>query len=154
VGLLAAPNDRWFTQGFVQVDVPCYGNRLTCVDPLGTITDFGLLSDQTLLFVDICAGYWLHRDEAAPWITGLAALVEIHYTGTLQDADSRVATLDGNAFLFTNPHNRLDMANLTTGVHCQLGQRTALRAAGVFPLTNDANRLFDAEFQFAVDRRF
>jgi hypothetical protein len=42
---------------------------------------------------------------------------------------------------------------VTAGLHAAIG-RTTVRAAGVFPVENEADRLFDAEFQFSLNRYF
>ena len=51
---------------------------------MGTL---GKLTDQNLGFFDLGAGYWLYRDPDAPRLTGIAAITELHYTTSLQDAD-------------------------------------------------------------------
>src|SRR5205807_6870692 len=86
------------------------------------------ISEQSLMQVDVGAGYWLLRDPQATWITGIAPSLELHYTTTLKDAS--VVTLPGDPLLQTNPnapgkliqeqpprvgnlHNRVDILDMT-----------------------------------------
>ena len=148
VGFLNAPNDRVFCEGFLQVDIPTNGNRVSFGG-----SDLGELSEQSLLFVDLALGYWLHRNPYARAVTGVAGMVEYHYTTTLENAGT-VSGTDGFQFLrFGNPANRMDISNLTIGLHTELG-KTTVRVGGVFPLSGGSNRLYDAEVQVSINRQF
>ena len=148
VGFLRAPDDCFFYQGFLQVDVPTNGNR---VDFGGN--RLGTVADQTLMLIDLEAGYWLYRDRSARCLTGLASILEFHYTTTMQDADL-IGGTDGDQYLiFTNTDNRVDIANLTVGLHAEMGM-TTLSVGGVFPLSTNSNRIFDAEVQVFLNRQF
>lgn len=155
VGFLRVPNDCAFYHGFAQVDVPLGGNRIDYFDAaLGAPGTFGRLTEQSLLYLDFSAGYWLYRNPCSRGITGLASLVEFHYTTTLEDANSLTGTVAGTNFQFGNRLNRVDVVNLTVGLHAEIADRTTVRVGGVFPLENDADKPFDAEFQISVNRRF
>jgi len=155
VGFMRVPNGCAFYHGFAQVDVPLGGNRIDYYDAnLVAPGTFGTLTDQTLLYLDFSAGYWLYRNPCSYGVTGLASLVEFHYTTTLEDADALTGSIVGTNFRFGNRLNRVDVANLTVGLHAEIGDRTTLRVGGVFPLENDADKPFDAEFQISVNRRF
>lgn len=155
VGLLHAPDDRWFLHGFVQVDVAANGNQITFVDAAG-IGNGGKINDQTLLYVDVSLGRWFYRDQSAALITGVAGLVEAHYTGTLQNTEQIAAPLapPPSGFTATNFANRMDVVNLTAAVHIEIARDTSLRAGGVFPITFGDNRFFDAEISAQLIRRF
>jgi hypothetical protein len=43
---------------------------------------------------------------------------------------------------------------VTAAVHAELAGNTTLRGAGVFPLTDQSNRLFDAEVMAQLNRYF
>ncbi len=148
IGFLHAPYGRIFSEGFIQVDVPTNSNRV-CFGG----SNLGMLTEQPLLYVDFALGYWLHRNPYAPRITGVAAMVEYHYTMTLEDADIVSGTDRYQILQFGNTANRLDISNLTLGLHTELGL-TTVRVGGVFPLSGGANRLYDAEVQVSVNRRF
>jgi len=148
VGFLNAPNDRVFCEGFLQVDVPTNGNRASFGG-----TDLGELSEQSLLFVDLALGYWLHRNPYGRAVTGVAGMVEYHYTTTLEDAGTVSGTDGFQVLRFGNLANRMDISNLTIGLHTELG-KTTVRVGGVFPLSGGSNRLYDAEVQVSINRQF
>jgi len=155
VGLLTLPNDRVFYQGFLQVDVAANGNRIdyTSTFPVTSGT-FGKLTEQTLLHVDFSAGCWLYRNPRAPMLTGLASLLEFHYTTTLEDAQVLSGTVGPSSFQFGNLLNQIDVVHLTVGLHGELAGNTTLRVGAVFPLQNSLDNPFDAEVQVSVNRRF
>jgi len=153
VGFLTKTNDSLFWQGFLQLDVAANGNRVNYV-LAGTPGTFGTLSEQTLMHIDLSAGYWLYRNRRAGLVTGLAPLVEFHYTTTLNDAQVIGASVAGESFFFGNLLNRVDVAQVTVGMHAEVANRTTVRLGGVFPLENDADKPFDAEVQVSINRRF
>jgi len=148
IGFLKAPNDYFFYQGFLQLDIAANSNRVIFGG-----TDLGRLTEQNLLFIDLSVGRWLIRNPSAYRFRGLAALVEFHYTTTLQDTDT-VSGLVGLDYLeLHNTYNRTDVSNFTVGLHGEIGQ-TTIRVGGVFPLRNGSDKQFDAEFQVSMNRRF
>jgi hypothetical protein len=148
VGFVRSFNDRLFCQGFLQVDVPANGNR---IDLAGST--FGVLQDQTLLYADLCMGCWLSRNQCACWLTGLAALLELHYTSTLQGADVVSGASAGQRFTFGNFDNHQDVLDMTVGLHAEIADCTVCRLGGVFPLRSGTDRLFDSEVQLQLERR-
>jgi len=158
LGCVGAPNDRFFYHGFAQLDIDANGNRIG-QDSL----EFGVLQDQTLLLLDASAGVWAYRNPCACVLTGLAGLVEFHYTTTLQDTDRVNA---GDVFnppnpsvfltnlLFYNRGNRVDLANLTIGLHAELAGQTTLRVGAAFPIGEEDNRGFDSEVLIQLNRYF
>jgi hypothetical protein len=151
VGVVGAPDDTWFWHGFLEVDVPLNGNGVL-VGGVFPIT--GTLNEQTVLNLDLAGGCWLYRDVAAPVLTGVAAIVEVHYTTTLNDTDLMTATTPQVDYALSNFPNRMDIANATVGVHTEIARHTTLRVAGVFPLTDATDRLFDAEVLIQLNRYF
>jgi hypothetical protein len=155
LGILRTPNDKLFYQCFLQVDVPTNGNRIDYVDTVAaTNGSFGVLNDQTLMYADLAVGYWLSRNPCADWVTGLAGVVELHYTTTVQDAGIVNGNTSGRYFSFGNFSNRVDVLDLTVGLHAELAEHTICRVGGVVPLRTADNRLFDAEVQLQLERRF
>lgn len=143
----SSPDDNWFFHSFVQIDIAANGNQVI-LDSNGTI-ESDSLADQTLLYLDASAGYWWYRTTDDVALTGLASVVELHYTTTLNDADT--AKLSG-AFI-GNFENRYDVLNLTAGVHSEWNGNTAIRVSVVVPLDRD-ERFFDSETQVSVIRRY
>ena len=143
IGWLWQPSDRLFFQAFAAVD---FGTRGDNVFSGGTFA--GTLNDQPLLFLDSKVGYWLYQDPEARWVKGIAPTVELHYTSTLQNANS-VGTLITPAFL---NQNILDM---TAGLQFRLGKSSDLTVAGAVPLTTSpGDKLFDAEVIAQYNWRF
>ena len=155
VGYVGLPTDALFCHGFLQLDIPLNGNRVDFVDPVWVQSGtFGILNDQTLLHVDVSAGYWLYRDPDASVLTGFASLLEFHYTTTLQDADIFNTAVPSGPIQLGNLLNRVDVANMTVGLHAELFNNTTLRVSGVFPLQDNAERPFDAEVNVSLNRYY
>jgi hypothetical protein len=156
LGLVMTPTDDCFFQSFAQLDFATNGNQLTGTGLRGE----DRFTDQNLLYLDVMGGVWLLRDASAPVLTGVAAITELHYTSTIQDADvvdvtqftSTGGTLQS---ILTNTFNRIDVLNLTAGLQAELGNTTALRVAAVVPLSDEFDeRFFDSELQVQVNRRY
>jgi hypothetical protein len=162
IGFVWSPGDpRWgwgsglFLSGFAQMDINTSSNPVEVLDanrlPIRTL---GQLTDQNLGFLDIAAGYWLYRDPYAPRLTGIAAVTELHYTTTLQDADRIVGVQNRVPIVLNDTGNRFDILNGTIGVQFLMFDASSLRVAGVFPLGGENRRLFDSEVQVQFNRRF
>jgi hypothetical protein len=147
LALTGAPSDCFFYHAFLQIDVPANGNR---VDRDGATV--GVLQEQTLLYADIGVGAWLYRNPHDRYLTGLAALLELHYTGTLQDSDLVAPLVD--RLEFGNFANRVDVVNCTAGLHLNVTEMTVCRMGVAAPLTQDDNRVFDFEVLVQLERRF
>jgi hypothetical protein len=133
---LYTPTDRWFIQGFAQVEFPLNSSRITYTDaflqgslppgtpPIGpsnlqlpfTATDH--IREQTLLHLDLGTGYWIKRDPTAAWITGIAPTVEIHWTSTLNNA--QVVNLPGANLFQIQTANGIPVINPGDGAFQQL----------------------------------
>jgi len=100
---------------------------------------------QSLLFLDFSVGYWIYRPKCQRnFITGIAPIVELHYTSTMNELDLpdfQSATSDD---VFES-NFRSDLLNITGGVVINMGRSTSLRIAGVAPLREGRDRLFDSE---------
>jgi hypothetical protein len=115
---LYTPTNRFFAQGFVQVDVPLNTSKVTYTETAlvlnPSVNRFGTRSDdptiqvppfrvtdhlreQALMHVDLGTGYWVIRDPEAAWVTGLAPTLELHYTTTLNSADIITLPRDSSA---------------------------------------------------------
>ncbi len=140
----AAPNDDLFFNGFLQFDTPTNANTVDA--RFGSNRTVTSVRDQTLMYVDASFGYWLFRDEESEFLTGLAGLLELHYTTALNRADN----VDLDFVHFGEGSGRFNVFNLTTGVQANIGRSTMVRAAFVAPLRNDPNRFFDSEVSLAI----
>jgi len=146
LGWLWTPNDCWFAEGFMQADFDTNGNKVFDGRTGGPLTQIGVLQEQSLLYLDFAIGRWLYNNPCGHLLTGIAPVVEFHYTTTMQDADF--------VWGIGNQSNRVDVLNITGGLHFQLGPRSTWTVAGVAPLRTGDNKLFDAEARVQFDRRF
>ena len=71
-----------------------------------------------------------------PVVTGLAPVVELHYTTTLEDSDLVRGSVGPLGFQFSNLLNRVDALQFTVGLHADLGPQTTFRVGGAFPLNS------------------
>ena len=204
VAVLYTPTDRFYTQGFMELEVPLNSSSITYSDryTIGTgnltgappatfaaiasgqaivppFTVHTKVDEQTLLHLDWGVGYWVMRQPQNAWLTGVAAALELHYTGTLTNADR--VQLPGNATLLDlNPANptaaaqgklspavvpnvgpvvggantRVNIVDLTLGTTFVLNDRATIGTAFTVPLTNDSNKTFDWEFQLQFNYYF
>jgi hypothetical protein len=154
LALQVAPDDNWFFHAFAQVDVAADGDSVRVVDPFAQIptVDSGRLVEQTLMFLDVSAGYWWMRTDTpdSSGLTGLASVLELHYSTALNDAHiTEVGFLSVG-----NITNRFDVVNLTIGLHSEWNGNTSVRLATVVPLRrSEENRFFDTELQLAIIKR-
>ena len=99
----------------------------------------GVLQDQTLMFVDFGVGYWLRSpDQGTPAVAGTA---ELHWVGTLQDAD----TVNAAGMNITSVSNRYDVLNLSLGASVLVNESFTIRPAMVIPLADGDGEQFDYE---------
>ena len=146
VALLVKPNEDWFAQFYVQVDVAADGNPVSLNQTGNGLAPVGTIYDQTLIFVDASIGRWLYRNSAARF-SGLAAVVEAHYTGGL-NAPSSISTSSFTLAPNTAEFNDLD---LTVGAHAVFGN-TTVTVGYATPVTND--RYFDGELRCFANWNF
>jgi hypothetical protein len=157
LGLLIAPGNRLFSITYLQFDFDANGNTVT-ETAQGTVFARGKLRNPTLMYVDTTLGYWLYQsspNEAGGygWLTGIAPVVELHYTTTLQDAEP--ATNDRFNPLIIPLRSRLGILNLTAGLQFVLGPQNYLTVSGVAPLrTEPGDKQFDAEVVVQFNHRF
>jgi len=130
------------------LDVAANGNDVlvpTFVTP-GGFERVGRYNDQPLGLMDLKVGYWLYQNPDARWVKGIVPTCELHYTTTLRNTDSVGGV--------SNPFNRMDLVDLTAGVHILLGEKAVLTVAGAAPLRTQENRVFDAEAMVQFNRRY
>jgi hypothetical protein len=158
LGFLLAPNDDWFFQGFIQADFAASGFKLQrngqFDGPL--VPEF---TEQNLMYYDLLVGRWLYRNPCACCLTGIAALLELHYTTSIEDAQFAFSPPGDPPTTFSavlgNPFNRIDVLNLSAGVHVQLTELSNLRVSAVVPLRDDpGDRQFDSEVLVSFNREF
>jgi hypothetical protein len=159
IGYLYQPDDRFFVQGFEQVDIDPNGSYLDImrnIDGVALPTTHIRLHEQTLLRTDIGTGYWVYRDPEAMFLTGVAPILELHYTTTLDNAQIGAfqRAPGGNTVMVGNLGNRLDIIDLLGGVTLKMGESATLAAGYVVPLSTGMNRPFDYEVNVQLNWKF
>ena len=159
VGIYNAPTERLFQQFLAQVDFDANGSDVTI--PVGSflsrnsnVNETSRLQCQSLLYLDYQVGYWLHRNPCANVLTGVAPLVELHYTSTLQNLDLGQFGSDQRGpgrGIFVEDLRR-DVLNLTSGVYLELFQNTSAKIAAVAPLLQD--RIFEYELCLQINHSY
>lgn len=159
IGFYNAPTERLFHQFIAQVDFDATGSDVIIpADSFLSINEstdqVANLQSQSLLYLDYQVGYWLRRDPCAAVLTGVAPLLELHYTSTLQNLDlGPFGTEDrGSSRGIFVENLRRDVLNLTSGVYFELFQRTSVKLAAVAPLLED--RMFDYEMCVQISHRY
>jgi hypothetical protein len=148
LGLLLTPNERWFSITYLQLDFDSNGNRTFVGD-----NPVGRLRSPTLMYVDCSVGYWLFYNQPSEsgvghYLTGLAPVVELHYTTTLQNAE-------GVGGIIEPVSQRVDILNITGGLFFKIGPSAGLTVGGVAPLrTRPSDKEFDAEVLVQFNRWF
>lgn len=131
LAMLHTYDSGWYWQAFVQLDVDTNGNPLRADMTGANLQPVGVLQDQTLMFVDVGAGYWL--TDPSQGTPAIAATAEIHWVSTLQDAD----VINTNNLNITSILNRFDVVNLTLGASVLVNDSFTIRPAMVIPLSDD-----------------
>lgn len=147
LGAMSTPRQRWFWQGFLQLDLATNGNPVRGDVTGQSLGRFGVLQDAALLFADGAVGYALYENAGAGGLTRISPTAELHYSTTLQDTD--VAT--GNGFLIRSPTRRFDVLNLTLGASLLWNDRLWIRPAMVIPLRDGDDEHFDYEALVQID---
>lgn len=155
IGALWGGDRPYFINVFLQFDFATGGNRIEAGDLGGPLNTLGRFNQQNLLFFDLGTGYWLYQNDTGSGLSSLAAILELHYTSSLQDTDTVTGNAGGRVVDFTNNANRFDVLNLTAGFQAQFNSLWFVRVACVVPLgAGDDDRFFDNEVQVQVNRRF
>lgn len=161
------PESRLYGLGFMQVDTPLNqstfqtdGSTNIAGQQVFAFNSTGQINQQTLMRGNLGLGAWLWRDECDRTIKSCSLLGEFHYTTSLNDADvigPVVVARDfgtGNSVLnYGNSANRVDLLNAVLGVQTVIGKTVFLNGV-VAPLRSGADRAYDFEYSFSMNRLF
>jgi hypothetical protein len=174
----ATTHEDWFCTGMLQADFTMAGDPVFSLEPASTFrfpspfTRFGspfteeyskqgIYTPQHLLRVNLGGGRWLIRNADRSWLRGLAGIVELHWTSTLNDSDRIFADTTSqdpaNGAVSTtvtiqNQENRQDLLNLTAGLHVELTEHVNARIGASVPLRKE-NRQSDVAILVQMDVR-
>jgi len=155
IGLSGQATERTFFHLFCQLDTPVNEQGMTVEDLNTGSSQTETIDPQTILQLDGVAGYWLRPADDNAFISGIAAVLELHLATSLEPRDipSDVTTSSG-FYSMQGGAETFSMVNITSGLYTQLGDNHALRIAGVFPLTGGSGRAFDSELIVQLTRRY
>ncbi len=150
LGMLWTPNDLWFSQSFLQVDVDTSGNPVLGLAAGNQMTKIGQLQSSTFLFASTGLGRWLMRANRSGPLTGIATMFELHYNRSLQRND----IVFGGPLAIGDFSKSIELLNLSLGTTFELRNRGYLTAAYVTPLGGGSDQQFDGQFRLLYSRRF
>ncbi len=133
------------------------------------------LHPQVLLRLNLGFGYTLHENDQADWIQKLTGIFEVHYTGTISEANISRSPLNvaingitippGSPILMDpafaginnigvgNFSDQIHIVNLTAGLSANMGNLVVTHGVSA-PVTDSENRGFDFEYNLQVQRPF
>jgi hypothetical protein len=152
VGGLWTPNDRFFAQGFVQVDVDANGDPVY-VNRFGTgLLSSGRMQETNFMYLDLGMGYWLYRPNAntAGCITGIAPTLEIHHNASLQPTD----VIQSGPFQIGQRQQNIQITDVVIGAAIECNSRSTISVGYVAPIGNTADQPFDGELRVFWNRWF
>lgn len=151
VGWLYAPNDRFFSQSFLQIDVDANGNPVA-IDATNTgLQTIGRINDVTFLYADLGIGYWMYRSNCPHCrLTGFAPTLELHYNRSLQSTD----VVRGGGFQIGNFADNIELMNVVIGGTWEFGRNKTITAGYATPIVGGSDRQFDGELRVTVNWLF
>lgn len=152
LGYLWTPNERWFSQGYIQWDVATNGNPvLASSNQTNDLSPLGKLHDTLFQYVDLGLGRWLYRsDDSTCRLTGIAATAEVHWNRSLEETRG----LTAQEFQIGTNVSKIEVVDMTVGAHVEFCNRTTVSFGYGTPLGAGMDRAFDGEWRFMVNRRF
>ncbi|QDS97627.1 hypothetical protein [Adhaeretor mobilis] len=178
---------RWFHQGFLQIEVGANPSKLTTTGStrldtfLGPIDPGNFAGDnfsqtpgggpvevdvfaQTLMRLNLGLGYRVTDRDPRRIVSNVVALLETHYTHTLQDSNvqqipleevfsSGVGTVLGPTSTAGNPLRRADIINVAAGVSADVGPFVITNGVAA-PIRSIPYRGFDFEYNCQVQLPF
>jgi hypothetical protein len=148
-GALYTPNNRLFAQGFLQCDVDANGNPVYINDMQTGLVRAGTVNSQTLMFVDLGAGYWILRRNYGG-LTGIAPTIEVHNNTAVSNP---AGTTLGNVTV-QNSAIGYQQVNMVFGSTFQFGPMSTLTVGYTAPFHCNGVRPYDGELRVFVNRRF
>jgi hypothetical protein len=148
-GFLWTPNEKFFAQGFYQVDVETSGCPVLANLDVTGLQNVGLLHDATYQYIDLGIGSWIYRGHGHfQNLTGLAWTLELHGSDSFKS--NNAVAVD---YLQIGDYASLDAWNLTVGSHVEIRNDTTLTFAYCTPVCGH-DREFSGELRLMFNRYF
>lgn len=142
LGVLHRFNDDTSFQAYSQLDFDLNGNPVLANLDGGPLRGIGRFNDATLLHLDASVHRVVFRtDDPRYSLKSVIANAELHYTGTLQDADN----VSGDGVAVTDLKRNFNILNATFGAHLLVGRSLVVTPAMSVPLRDGLDKQFDYE---------
>jgi hypothetical protein len=147
VGAIWAPNDRFYAQVGLQLDIDPSGNPVYVREPGDELVRGGVLTDQTYLYASGAIGCWLYRSDVG-FLSGVSLQGELHYDRTLDKRD----VVQAASVLVADANSDVDVLDATVGVNFAFCDRATLALGVSFPVAGE--RLYDWNLTAQLNIRF
>ncbi|RPI84360.1 MAG: hypothetical protein EHM42_07575 [Planctomycetaceae bacterium] len=152
LGALYTPDDRFFTQGFLQFDTPANSNRVAVAsNPDGSLANVGHIRDVSFLYADIGMGYWVYRNPDAAELLGVTAIMELHYNRALNSTSSLPVSSE---YVIGSVLTDIDMLNTVIGGSLHFRPNLVLSLGYVTPIGNSVDQMFTGEVRAFINYYF
>ena len=155
IGGIWAPNERWFSQGLLQVETDVNGNLAYVNNNFQTgiagreLTPVGRIRYPNFMYISLGTGYWLYKDNTQNF-TGFAPVMEVHVNQGL----SAYCPIDAYGYQLGPNLGQVSVTNGLVGCNFEWGERSTLTFAYVMPLGGGVDRFFDGELRALYNWRF
>jgi hypothetical protein len=155
VGSVWAPNERWFNQAMIQMDVdsngsPAYVNGTLQPGISGTqLTSAGRVLYPTFMYLSFSTGYWLYQSNGSG-LTGFSPIMEVH----VNQAMNEFVPINAYGYSLGNDQGIVSVTNGLIGANWEYNRRSTITIAYVTPLGGGLDRFFDGELRAYVNWRF
>jgi hypothetical protein len=147
LGAIWAPNDRFYAQMGVQMDIAPSGNPVKSLDAAGGLSRVGVLTDQVYTYFTGAVGYWIYDNPDAR-LTGIALQSELNYDRSFGTHD----TVVNGPITVADLSSEIDFLTGSVGTVLRFGDSTYLSVSIQVPITND--RLYDWNVMAQLNYRF
>ncbi|MGE0375451.1 MAG: hypothetical protein AB7I48_16405 [Planctomycetaceae bacterium] len=164
---LYMPTERVFVQSILQLDIDPSGNSMRFTEfangvPNGNLLPVGRPHDADYVFFDINIGYWAYQAPLAGaccdpcsspgygcgFIRGIAPMLELHYNGTFNDADSITAQRGPSTIrIGDSTRNGIDLWNVVLGATIECRHNANLTIGYAAPLNSGQDEQFNSELR-------
>lgn len=151
LGGIWLPNELFFFQAFVQVNLDLQGNDVRGNIVGGRLPVIGTLNSPTTLLADLSGGMWVYSNPSrSGWVQAIALAGELSAETPLEDAE----IVSGNGITVSDIARELDQLNATLAAHAYVGRRLALTGGVTLPLRSAEEREFDWSAVFLANWLF
>jgi len=155
VGSVWSPNERWFNQAMLEMDIdsngsPAYVNSTLDANVSGSqMASAGRVLYPTFMYLSFSTGYWVYTSRG-PGLTGFSPIMEVH----VNQAMNQFQPINAYGYSLGNDQGILSVTNGLIGCNLEWNRRSTVTFAYVTPLGGGLDRFFDGELRAFVNWRF